>query len=229
MGGIMPRNGVIKATSYPKKDMRPIQYFNAGDLPPDAMQNVVTSINNSIKQYNNTQDSEKKLAILKEMQNEIQAFNYRYPMKMYENSMEYCSVQEALFTEIKYQYASLGQTSLLDPATKQPLLNEVIANMSPEKTNKLLSILDKVKSNKLGSELQTLYDVTDSSQEAQKFREFLKTHEITFLGGSNSKNFNVSRIADGHEAVLKVDNRLDMPRERLKPDYAITFQKFLPL
>ncbi|WP_428411929.1 hypothetical protein [Legionella sp.] len=193
--------------------MLEIKTCNASSFPKNAVDNLITAINASIKHYNGAPTLEKKLDHLQNIKTKLQEFNYKYPMTMFEKATDFRLVQENLFKEIKYQYASLGQTSLLNTTTEQPLLNEVIANMSPEKANKLLSILNKGRNSKLGSELKTLYDATDNSKEAQDFMVFLNTHQLSFLGGGNSQNFKVTRLADGYEAVLKVDNRLNMPRE----------------
>ncbi|MFJ1267106.1 hypothetical protein ACD661_00885 [Legionella lytica] len=84
--------------------------------------------------------------------------------------------------------------------------------MAPEKADKLLGILVKGKNPALDDELRSLYDVTDERVEAKNFRKFLRGHEISYLGGGNSKNFKVVDLDNGQEAVLKIDCRLDMPR-----------------
>lgn len=90
--------------------------------------------------------------------------------------------------------------------------------MSPEKADQLLGILinategTKKSGKKLNNELSDLYEKTDTSPEANAFRKFLSTHEVSIISTVNSKNFKVVRTKDGNEEVLKVDFRLSMPK-----------------
>ena len=103
------------------------------------------------------------------------------------------------------------------PSLQSPLA-EVISNMAPEKANALLAILAKGDNQKLHIELNNLYMHDDSSAEAIRFRVFLLNHQISYLGGGNSKNFKVENIDNnddincGSTSVLKVDCRLDQTR-----------------
>ncbi len=199
----------------PKKEMGLLKDFDPGVLPSKDMKRFTKEINELISQYNKTDDSE-KIAILKGIQEKIKEVEYRYRQQHFAKSPGYLQAQAFLFKEIQYQYASLGTTSLA-PAHSSPL-TEIIANMSSEKADKLLSILvDATKDRenegkKLNTELSNLYEKTDKSPEANAFRKFLSTHEISFLGGGNSKNFRVVGTSDGKEEVLKVDYRLSMPK-----------------
>ena len=52
-------------------------------------------------------------------------------------------------------------------------------------------------------------------KEAVDFKDFWSKHQISFLGGGNSYNFKVSNTSpdsEPYELVLKIDNRLDSPR-----------------
>ncbi|KTD78832.1 hypothetical protein [Legionella waltersii] len=195
----------------PKKPMPNLSDFKHGALPRKDMDKFTKDINRLIDQYNNQDEDSSKINTLKEIQKKIQEVDYKYQASQLARSPGYQSAHDSLFKDIQYQYSSLGISSLSSPK-KSSSLPEVIANMSPEKTNQLLSILMKGKEADLDKELKDLYQPTDDSKEAKAFNQFLKEHEISFLGGGNSKNFKVKRIKDGTESVLKVDNRLNMPR-----------------
>lgn len=94
--------------------------------------------------------------------------------------------------------------------------------MSPEKADKLLDILvnntskgltkEELEKKNYKKELANLYEESDKSPEAEAFRKFIKEHEISFLGGNNSKNFKITQLSDQSEFVLKIDYRFGMPR-----------------
>jgi serine/threonine protein kinase len=60
--------------------------------------------------------------------------------------------------------------------------------------------------------MKTLYDPNDTSQEAQRYRDFLTNHQITYLGGGNSQNFIVLNTTTQRRQVLKLEERLDAPK-----------------
>lgn len=195
----------------PRKPMPHLSDFEHGALPREDMVKFTKEVNLLIDQYNKQDKDSSKIDTLKEIQKKIQEIDYKYRPSQLARSPGYQSAHDSLFKDIQYQYSSLGVSSFSSPK-KSSSLPEVIANMSPEKTNQLLGILNKGKEADLDNELKALYQPTDKSEEAKAFRQFLKEHEISFLGGGNSKNFKVTRLKDGTESVLKVDNRLDMPR-----------------
>lgn len=88
-------------------------------------------------------------------------------------------------------------------------LPDVISGMSPEKATNLLLELSKGANFKI-DDLAKLYDPAD--QGYAEFRHFRRTHRIEFLGGNNSKNFKVIENSSGVEWVLKIENRLGVPR-----------------
>lgn len=206
----------------PTKPMPRLSKFEHGELPRSDMDKFTREINQLIDLYNQQDKDSGKIDTLKEIQKKIQEVDYKYKPRQIAYSPGYQAAHDMLFKEIQYQRTSLGISSF-SSSKKSSSLTEVIANMSPEKINQLLGILNKGRAayldvlNKgraadLDTELKELYPAADMSEEAKAFRQFLKNHEISFLGGGNSKNFKVTRLKDGSESVLKVDNRLNMPR-----------------
>lgn len=85
-------------------------------------------------------------------------------------------------------------------------LTELIANMEPDKIDKLAALLAK----KDIDGLKSLYQEGDLDKAA--FDAFLATHRVSFLGGGNSLNFKVENIETGEEQVLKLEYRMGQPR-----------------
>lgn len=190
--------------------------FKAGKLPHKDMLLFRDQVNELIQQYNQEAGNEKKLLILQDIQKRIKRIEDKYPSSHLAKSPGFLAAHATLFKEIKHQYETLGIKSLDTSKERSSPLSELIANMSPEKVDKLLAILLPGSQAKIvgeDSELANLYSLDDDSEEAKRFRVFLKNHQIQYLGGSNSKNFKVTNIINNEEVVLKVDCRLDMPKD----------------
>jgi|GEM_PF-3640682 len=95
----------------------------------------------------------------------------------------------------------------LSPSTSNSFA-DFIANMAPEKAAQMAGILAKGSPYHIG--LARLYAPGEPG--ARTFKQLLDSHEIEFLGGSNSKNFKITNTVNKREYVLKVENRLDAPR-----------------
>lgn len=201
-----------KSETPPRKAMEPIIAFEAGLLPKNEMKKFTEEVNALIGRYNKTDIDADKKNLLEEIQTKIKAINYKYASYHLEDSPGYRATAASLFTQIKYQYASMGQSSLIPPEVQASALAEIIANMSPDKADKLLGILIKGANANLALELKNLYPKDDPSAEAKAFITFLREHEISYLNGGNSKNFKVTRLSDNSAEVLKVDCRLNTPR-----------------
>jgi hypothetical protein len=211
-----------------------ISAFQPGMLPALEMDAFTKKINKFIREYNCATQVSNKIELLKKIQTQIKTIDYTYKPSDLAKSPGYLAVHAQLFKAIQYEYASL-KTS---PEQYASTLSELIANMSPDKVEKLLSIL--IKGNKAvltdpNSELKRIYRSTDRSAEARNFNNFLSHHEISYLGGKNSKNFKVQPLNGQGEPVdpmvLKIENRLDLPKSaeahlrdklgnRLTPIYA---------
>ena len=188
----------------------------------------IKELNKQINKYNKTTDTAEKISLLRDIFQFQKRIDNQFPATLISGCPSYrTEIHNKLFKAIKKQCALLGVPSILEvslPAsnsdvraqTNPVILTEILANMEPDTVGKMLEILsagegfDK-------SKLAHLYDPADP--EHFKFQEFLRTHEINFLGGKRSKNFKITGIPDitnvGRQIVyvLKVDNRLDAPRE----------------
>jgi serine/threonine protein kinase len=200
------------------RDMKPIDVssiVNCGQIPPPEIDQLFNEINEIIQKYNQS-TSVKRFTMLQEIRTRILQFESTYPDSYLASAKDYQTIQANLFQEIKYQCDSMGVSTLTDLQEKTEInhspIAEIIANMSPDKLSRLLIILNKGEEAQLSSALKFLYGKNDSSQEAQAFRKFLKTHELSYLGGGNSHNFKVKGLNDDSIVVLRVDNRLGSPR-----------------
>jgi Protein kinase domain len=197
-----------------KKRMQKLSKFNRGRIDKNDRNDFINEINALVKAYNQSEDDEQKVQLIKQMQSKINDIDYKYRPSELAASSAYVKARNKFFQQMQYQLQSLGVDSLLDPKDNPSSLSELIANMSPEKADKLAGILIKGEKSddKLFDELLELYKPRDKSDEAKRYKNFLKTYRITFLGGGNSKNYKVENYKTGDIEVLKVDCRLNMPR-----------------
>lgn len=117
-----------------------------------------------------------------------------------------------LFNSLQAAEQSLRPKRYL-PNFQSPSLSDIIKNMSPDKAQRFVDLLSQTSSNnpgfrrRLKKNLEELYLETDDSEQARNFRNFLRGHDFSFLGGGNSKNFKVtSRM--GFSEVLMVEETL---------------------
>jgi serine/threonine protein kinase len=115
----------------------------------------------------------------------------------------------AINTKLSYLEQVYPDDIIKKPVAPQSL-PDVISGMSPTKATKLVLELSKGASFK-PENLAKLYHPKDKGY--AEFLLFLGTHRIEFLGGNNSKNFKVIENTSGVEWVLKIENRLGVPRE----------------
>jgi serine/threonine protein kinase len=199
-----------------KKQKQKVQFL-------EALQEDLLELNNFINDYNALVDPTEKLKQLHAIHQKQQQIEYKYPS----NAISSCpSYQQAihftLFNELKQQFASLGIKSLHKDAlnagpqrigamkTQPTTFAEILANMAPEKVSNMLELLSKGALYDQKHFLNLYHD--EDTEEAQVFKKFFTTHSIEFLGGSNSKNFKIN-AADSSSYVLKVENRLTMPKD----------------
>jgi hypothetical protein len=170
------------------------------------------SINQAIINYNGALTTELKIKALNDMRSAINDVDVRTPPYHLATCFDFNSLKINLFEKIKKAYAENSVNSMAKDGSPQTA--HILANMSPEKASKLMEILLNGTNNnsEFSKNLNTLYPNDDKSQEAIAWRKFLDTHSIVFLGGNNSSNFKVTNPINGSVNVLKVDNRLEMPR-----------------
>lgn len=110
-----------------------------------------------------------------------------------------------LFEEIQQEKIALS-------VLKQPVtLDQLIAQMPPEKVNTLTHILAHTNNTSLQTEVEKLYQAGDQGKNA--YDAFWASHRIRALGGSNSKNFVIQNIRTLEQQVLKIENRLGNPKQ----------------
>lgn len=209
----------------PRQLMPLLDAIEPGNLPPEAINQFVTDVNQLIGDYNHHE----KESTLKQMQEKMRDIEHQYRPSDLAGSPGYQAAQEKLFQDIKDQFVNLDAQSIQDKQQDPSSLPEIVANMSPEKAKMLLRILRRKKGAPIGEKLTKLYSEEDSP-EAKQFRAFLCDHSVSFLGGENSRNFKVEHLQTGKTSVLKVDNRLNMPRSievHLRNQKALK-DKFIP-
>lgn len=101
-----------------------------------------------------------------------------------------------------------------DLERSSPGIEQVIDIMSQSKLDLFVQMLlqqEQPATNKLSE----LYPPEDASTEAQMFREFIKHHQVKYIGGGNSKNFKITPLvpSGAPDKVMKIDNRLNKSRK----------------
>ncbi len=167
-------------------------------------------INKLIEEYNTEKKEQQRLEKLNALYLEQKKLMHTTPPKAIALFPAYIEqMLDQFFKALKDQFTSLGIDSLSETTKPDPTLigslPEIIANMPPEKIDRLLSILSQGELWKI-NQLQQLYEPYEI--EYDEYQEFLKSHTISFLGGGNSKNFKVTNTLTGKIFILKVDERL---------------------
>ena len=175
-------------------------------------------INEAITKYNRAEDNNTKLEALNNMQEALHYVDVHAAAEDEPGNLtqatEFHTNKTTLFKQIKTAYADLGVTTLVrrTPGRDDSPVAQIISDLPPDKADSLMEILHKGVSSTLNDELKGLYNEQDTSQEAKQWASFLDNHSIEFLGGGNSQNFSVINNTNQQVKVLKVDNRLGMPR-----------------
>lgn len=179
----------------------------------------IEHLNSAIETYNVVPPhNEHKLACLQKIYQLKKTIEHKYPPDFtgaWENYRRVFQVQ--LFNDLKDQFALLGIHSLNEAvlfgqpktagtagSTPPITIEQILADMSTDKIATLTKYLVKDKWPKL-------YDSLDTSTEAQNFKKFFDEHSIRYVGGGNSKNFQITS-SNGSSCVLKIENRLNQPK-----------------
>ncbi|MFT4059025.1 MAG: hypothetical protein QM652_05695 [Legionella sp.] len=194
-------------------------YDNLG-LPPLHYNKFREDINKAINEFNSAKDSSTKKAALIKMQQAIDYVDLYTPPNILVKAKKFHTVKGDLFTQIKKAFTENNVNTMLKVGSADIPIAHILSDMSPKKADKLMSILHKdmpSQKNRIQQDLIELYDPKDISVEANQWREFLNKHSIEFLGGANSRNYKIINIDPtdpnyGNAKVLKIDNRLEMPR-----------------
>lgn len=176
----------------------------------------ILEINKLIRKYNGASDRIKQIKKLQTIYRFKQNVENTYSDQYISMCPDYVKIIHFhLFEDFQKQFASLGITSLynvtkLNPRSeffnKKPLatLEELLADMPPVKAITMCAILESGAGfNKLN--LINLF---------QSYQNFFhpSNNDIQFLGGNNSKNFKIIPKNGAFPYVLKIENRLTIPR-----------------
>ena len=170
-------------------------------------------LNGLIHAYNSAPTVQEKIIFLQNIEEKQRLIDMKYPDYLINDCVAYQQISQSLFVTCQGQAALLARRTQNNSdavaADNPPILEDIIAKMSPEKIALLMQFLSgKIK---YQDELQQLY--APDEQEFAAFQDFLSTHAISFLGGENSSNFKVMQLQTRHTVVLKIDNRLENPKQ----------------
>jgi serine/threonine protein kinase len=205
----------------PKRKIKSINYGDFYSPSNRALaaetKHFINEVNKLITSYNKPTKEFKKVELLKQIEEKIKEFDYRYNQEQLESAKSYHAIRARLFREVQNQYDLLGVQK-----EYSSLVEETLSRMSPEKMDDFLHIFSEYKIDrkkdiesqvqKLRTALTKLYR-NDTSEESKRYEQFLKAYQINFLGGGNSQNFKLTDLKDNSDLVLKIENRLNMPRE----------------
>ena len=193
-----------------------IDIFNTFDakalgVSNDLATTFMTNVREHLSQLESAQSLEQREEAIASLRSDIDRVDtHELPRQLamaYKHG-NYENLKRILLDHMAMQDQSLPEQTVESPQS----LSSVVSNMSAHKAEVLMTLLSKGSNPTFIEEIRALYAPDDSSQEAENFRGFLQTHSISFLGGGNSKNFRVINNETLQSQVLKVDNRLGMPR-----------------
>jgi hypothetical protein len=183
----------------------------------DAVQPQITALNQLIEAYRAPSGPREERRLLEEIKQAYEAMDGGYPDDILSQCPDYIDkIHGTLFQEIQDEFQEI---SLREKTSVFPF-SEILEQMDPQRVNRMAKILSLGASANLGA-LRSLYTWNEPGGEA--FHRFLDEHEITYLGGNNSKNFKVWCKPRGPTFVLKLENRMGMPR-----NLAVDLRKKLP-
>ena len=182
-------------------------WFNFGLTSP-IYNKFIQDINQAITEFNAARTDDARKDALKKMEEAIRYVDLHAKPQYLSQALEFNQIKKELFPQIKAAYAENGIASMSKAGA--PVIAQIISDMLPDKADTLMTILYKAQNN--SNLLKDLYEIDDNNVEANHWRQFLQTHSVEFLDGANSKNFKVKNLTDGCVNILKVDNRLGMPR-----------------
>ncbi|KTC83131.1 hypothetical protein [Legionella cincinnatiensis] len=221
------------AKFFGKRDSSPpLKKIKFAKLPKDDhlglsltdFQKFRKALNNAIIEYNDARKPETKKEALVKMQQAIDYIDFQVPPDTLATAIAFHKVKKDLFLQMRNAYAENGVNTMLRSGRHDFLINRVISDISPDKADRLMEILHQgtsgmslAKKLQIQNDWENLYDSLDYSPEANQWREFCTKYSLDFLGGSNSRNYKVTNIDPtdpqyGSIYVLKIDNRLGMPR-----------------
>jgi hypothetical protein len=188
--------------------MELIDFFHEETLLGEDVVAFVLQVNAAIEQFNTSTDAAQKAQCLESMKAHIKHIDHKYPDSYLAGAIQYRQIRNYLCEDIQEQARMLGIDSTHRDNTS---LSAIINNLPQTEADKLLKLLEAGPKTNFQA-VKELYNAADPREQALSYRQFWLTHEISYLGGGNSKNFKVTS-ADGSSMVLKVDGRRDRPRD----------------
>ena len=198
----------------------------------DALNDCITWLQDEIDTYNKTHDLDKKKQQLIKIERQTLVLQSLAPEDIMTSYPDYDrEILHTLFTELKTQtdiFEASASISALDFSVAR-----MLQRMSPDRIAQLLLILSAGASFDQSKLDDLCFPGADAAlaDECRMFYDFLKMYRIRFLGGGNAQNFMIVHVLDpGDTFVLKVENRLGMPKhvERTLRDAALS-EVFMPL
>ncbi|QDQ40498.1 hypothetical protein E3226_008905 [Legionella geestiana] len=190
-------------------------------LRNDLAATFIKDLGRGIAVLDNAESPAQKLEALSRIRAAVDFVETRENPQRMAEADAFQNLKNALFIYTQAELEKIGVHSLHAPDKPRSPLSEIISNMSPFKANALMEILARGNSESLEQDLRALYEASDTTAEAKRFRQFLGTHAVAFLGGENSQNFTVTHQLTGARQVLKLEDRDRSPRhvERHLRDY----------
>lgn len=192
--------------------------FSANEFIGD-VNNDILLLNQAIRQYNQASNSSKQQSWLKK----IYELQKNLDNNLSPTQMQHCEdyrqkIHHQLFYNLQEHFRILGLPTPTLSDSSAPEFAKILAEMAPEKADQLLAILNLMDenfvqdpNNPLYTKLINLYTNTEHGYQA--YQSFIKNNSIEFLGGINSKNIKIKPKLGGEPYVLKVENRLNMPKQ----------------
>ena len=160
-----------------------------------------------IKRYNDSRDGILQQTLLHEIEINYQAIFDKYPANLMAYSADFkTEIEDKLFNALQAEREKLNVSS----AHPDDSLSRIIESMPGEKVARLMTILnDGAQFNP--DDFYDLYTNADLEEDYDRFQSFLNhITEIKFLGGVNSKNFQIT-YPNGDSQVLKLEYRFGQP------------------
>lgn len=193
---------------HPKKEDVSKGIFDYVLLWSDKINKEIDVLNALIDTYNhepNVNQQKQQLELIKKQLQYIQNITPGGVVCELKSMQE--NIHDKLFSQIRAQEKKLNPPPPADLSAPnfQSLIDEMSYTQLTQFTSALFSGSKKA--------IKAVYPDTDHSEEARRYRNFLDTHTIKFLGGGNSKNFSLTRNSTGAESVIKIEYRMQNPKQ----------------
>ncbi len=184
-------------------------------LPKPLYDEFYSICNQAIKEYNLailSHDKAQRIRSLKKMQLAFEAVDLKCPPISMTHITPYFHKKSDFFLSIQEAFMEEGISDPLMLHTLPSHMAKMLTRLPYDKCQSLYNILkEQTECELLMTQLQILFG-EEYNPDSKEWRQFLMSHSIAYLGGVNGKSFRVRSLLDNQEVVLKIDNRLKMPR-----------------